>query len=173
MKLLRKFDENVKLLVERMNEQVKSRRMYYAKELHAIEESYIKERQELLDKYNREWSDKLDERRFKEVMTTGRLALQRKKFLIGLLHVVGRIRSSTFWASWNVRTGITAITNKAGGRIQCNESETGKSNSRATTKDRGDESDLPVESREVRIQLQSLEETRRGKRADHQCPKES
>jgi len=66
--MLRKFDENVKLLVERMNEQVKSRRMYYTRELHAIEEAFIKERQELLDKYNREWTDKLDERRFKEVI---------------------------------------------------------------------------------------------------------
>lgn len=67
--MLRKFDENVKLLVERMNEQVKSRRMYYAKELHSIEDAYIKERQELLDKYNKEWTDKLEERRFKEVKT--------------------------------------------------------------------------------------------------------
>ncbi|CAF1009300.1 unnamed protein product [Rotaria sordida] len=66
VKMLRKFDENVKLLVERMNEQVKSRRMYYARELHAIEEAFIKERQELLDKYNREWTEKLEERRFKE-----------------------------------------------------------------------------------------------------------
>ena len=65
--MLRKFDENVKLLVERMNEQVKSRRMYYARELHAIEDAFIKERQELLDKYNREWTQKLDERRSKEV----------------------------------------------------------------------------------------------------------
>ena len=65
--MLRKFDENVKLLVERMNEQVKSRRMYYARELHAIEDAFIKERQELLDKYNREWNDKLEERRSKEV----------------------------------------------------------------------------------------------------------
>jgi hypothetical protein len=67
VKLLRKFDENIKLLVERMNEQVKSRRMYYAHELRSIEEAFIKERQELLDKYNSEWSGKLDERRFKEV----------------------------------------------------------------------------------------------------------
>jgi len=67
VKMLRKFDENVKLLVERMNEQVKSRRMYYARELHAIEDAFIKERQELLDKYNREWTDKLEDRRFKEV----------------------------------------------------------------------------------------------------------
>lgn len=66
--MLRKFDENIKLLVERMNEQVKSRRMYYARELHAIEEAFIKERQELLDRYNREWTDKLDERRMKEVI---------------------------------------------------------------------------------------------------------
>ncbi len=66
--MLRKFDENVKLLVERMNEQVKSRRVYYARELHAIEDAFIKERQELLDKYNREWTGKLEERRFKEVM---------------------------------------------------------------------------------------------------------
>ncbi|CAF3016355.1 unnamed protein product [Rotaria socialis] len=66
VKMLRKFDENIKLLVERMNEQVKSRRMYYARELHSIEEAFIKERQELLDKYNREWGDKLDERRSKE-----------------------------------------------------------------------------------------------------------
>jgi hypothetical protein len=67
VKMLHKFDENIKLLVERMNEQVKSRRMYYARELHAIEEAFIKERQDLLDKYNREWTDKLDERRLKEV----------------------------------------------------------------------------------------------------------
>ncbi len=67
VKMLHKFDENIKLLVERMNEQVKSRRMYYTRELHAIEEAFIKERQELLDKYNREWTDKLDERRLKEV----------------------------------------------------------------------------------------------------------
>ncbi|UJR28340.1 hypothetical protein I4U23_009582 [Adineta vaga] len=66
VKMLHKFDENVKLLVERMNEQVKSRRMYYARELHAIEDAFIKERQELLDKYNREWTDKLEERRHKE-----------------------------------------------------------------------------------------------------------
>mgnify|MGYP006892781492 FL=1 len=65
--MLRKFDENVKLLVERMNEQVKSRRMYYARELHAIEDAFIKERQELLDKYSREWTGKLEERRHKEV----------------------------------------------------------------------------------------------------------
>lgn len=67
VKMLRKFDENVKLLVERMNEQVKSRRMYYARELHSIEDAFIKERQELLDKYSREWTQKLDDRRFKEV----------------------------------------------------------------------------------------------------------
>ncbi|CAF0771917.1 unnamed protein product [Adineta steineri] len=66
VKMLHKFDENVKLLVERMNEQVKSRRMYYARELHAIEEAFVKERQELLDKYNREWTSKLEERRSKE-----------------------------------------------------------------------------------------------------------
>lgn len=68
VKMLRKFDENVKLLVERMNEQVKSRRMYYARELHSIEDAFIKERQELLDKYSREWTQKLDDRRFKEVI---------------------------------------------------------------------------------------------------------
>ena len=39
--MLRKFDENVKLLVERMNEQIKSRRMYYARELHAIEDAFM------------------------------------------------------------------------------------------------------------------------------------
>ncbi|CAF0924947.1 unnamed protein product [Adineta ricciae] len=66
VKMLHKFDENIKLLVERMNEQVKSRRKYYATELHAIEEAFIKERQELLDKYNREWTEKLEERRHKE-----------------------------------------------------------------------------------------------------------
>jgi hypothetical protein len=73
--MLRKFDENVKLLVERMNEQVKSRRMYYARELHSIEEAFIKERQELLDKYNREWTDKLEERRFKEVNNFYKISL--------------------------------------------------------------------------------------------------
>ena len=52
-----------------MNEQIKSRRVYYARELHAIEEAHVKERQELIDKYNNEWNSKLDERRntFKEV----------------------------------------------------------------------------------------------------------
>ena len=71
----------MKLLVERMNEQVKSRRMYYAKELHSIEEAFIKERQELLEKYNREWSGKLDERRFKEVKKIHR---HRKTFFFSL-----------------------------------------------------------------------------------------
>ena len=37
------------------------------KKLHAIEDAFIKERQELLDKYNREWTGKLEERRHKEV----------------------------------------------------------------------------------------------------------
>ncbi|CAF1209263.1 unnamed protein product, partial [Didymodactylos carnosus] len=66
VKMLKKFDEGIKLLVERMNEQIKSRRMYYAKELYSIEEAFIKERQELLEKYHKEWNEKLEERRFKE-----------------------------------------------------------------------------------------------------------
>ena len=93
VKMLSKFDENVKLLVERMNEQVKSRRMYYARELHAIEDAFIKERRELLDKYNREWTGKLEERRFKEVVYS-REGLSRRR--VRVCWSLGRIRSRTF-----------------------------------------------------------------------------
>lgn len=153
--MLRKFDENVKLLVERMNEQVKSRRMYYARELHAIEDAFIKERQELLDKYDREWKGKLEERSRKEVQQ--RLVLRSNASFSS--SPLGAIRCCSFRTSRYVRARIATFTRQTSRGIQRHQSETGESSSRAATEDRRDESCLPAQSGEVRVQLQSPEET--------------
>lgn len=67
VKTLKKYGEDIDLLLERMKDQTFNMKKFYMDELQNIENAFINERKELLDHQKKEWDDKLEERRFKEV----------------------------------------------------------------------------------------------------------
>ena len=67
VKTLKKYAEEIDLLIERMKDQMMSMRKFYQDELVNIENAFMGERKELLDKHRREWTDKMEERKTKEI----------------------------------------------------------------------------------------------------------
>ncbi len=64
---MKKFGDEIDLLIERMKDQKFNMRKFYLEELLNIENAFISERNELLDKHRKEWDDKMDERKHKEI----------------------------------------------------------------------------------------------------------
>ena len=67
VKALKKYAEEIDLLIERMKDQTFNMRKFYLDELENIENAFIGERKELLDKHRKEWDEKMHERKHKEV----------------------------------------------------------------------------------------------------------
>ncbi|CAF0707498.1 unnamed protein product [Brachionus calyciflorus] len=67
VKALKKYAEDIDLLIERMKDQTYNMRKFYLEELVNIENSFINERKELLDKHRKEWDEKMEERKTKEI----------------------------------------------------------------------------------------------------------
>jgi len=67
VKALKKYAEEIDLLIERMKDQTFNMRKFYLEELENVESAFIGERKELLDKHRKEWDEKMNERKHKEV----------------------------------------------------------------------------------------------------------
>ena len=67
VKTLKKYAEEIDLLIERMKDQMFNMRKFYAEELINIETAFVGERKELLDKHRKEWDEKMEERKSKEL----------------------------------------------------------------------------------------------------------
>ena len=67
VKTLKKYGEDVDLLIERMKDQTFNMKKFCLAELNNIENAFMTERKEVLDSQRKEWDDKLEERRFKEI----------------------------------------------------------------------------------------------------------
>lgn len=67
VKALKKYSEDIDLMIERMKDQTSNMKRFYLDEIITIEDAFISERKELLDKHRVEFNDKMEERRNKEV----------------------------------------------------------------------------------------------------------
>lgn len=67
VKALKKYSEDIDLMIERMKDQSSNMKRFYLDEIITIEDAFIGERKELLDKHRKEFDDKMEERRKKEV----------------------------------------------------------------------------------------------------------
>ncbi|RMZ94279.1 Dynein regulatory complex 1 [Brachionus plicatilis] len=67
VKALKKYAEDIDLLIERMKDQTYNMRKFYMEELVNIENAFINERKDLLDKHRKEWDEKMEERKTKEI----------------------------------------------------------------------------------------------------------
>ena len=59
MKALKKYAEEIDLLIERMKDQTFNMRKFYLEELENIENAFVGERKELLDKHRKDWDEKM------------------------------------------------------------------------------------------------------------------
>lgn len=67
VKTLKRFGDDIDLLIERMKDQFFNMRKFYLDEMSNVESAFVSERKELLDKHRREWDERMEERRHKEV----------------------------------------------------------------------------------------------------------
>lgn len=67
VKALKKYSEDIDLMIERMKDQTTNMKRFYLDEIITIEDAFIGERKELLDKHRKEFDEKMEERRTKEV----------------------------------------------------------------------------------------------------------
>lgn len=67
VKTLKRDADDIDLLIERMKDQFFNMRKFYLEELNNVENAFVNERKELLDKHRKEWDDRMEERRTKEV----------------------------------------------------------------------------------------------------------
>jgi dynein regulatry complex protein 1 len=67
VKTLKKNAEDIDLLIERMKEQIRNMRKFFFEEMVNVENTFINERKELIDKFRKEWEERMNERREKEI----------------------------------------------------------------------------------------------------------
>ena len=67
MKALKKYSEDIDLMIERMKDQTTNMKRFYLDEIIAIEDAFVSERKELLDRHRKEFDEKMEEKRNKEV----------------------------------------------------------------------------------------------------------
>lgn len=67
VKALKKYSEDIDLMIERMKDQSTNMKRFYLDEIIAIEDAFVSERKGLLDRHRKEFDEKIEEKRNKEV----------------------------------------------------------------------------------------------------------